>query len=264
MKPGIRFHPGAVRPAGHIFFIPAAERVTDDTKNRPHFLANRCDPAADPDGLATLAHMSTRNTECIQYGCSCHPISNSRLKRADQDGNFVVAARLVPELPENLKVSGMSAVDEVPSLRAAVMRAIASGDERTRPAPEGVRGRLVRVLDRKADFRYGVVVTEGKYSAQRRYQVVVPIIDRVVDGDDGPELLEPTRWDVVPAAQAWTRTLPLEQPMLDTAGTISLTERWQKGNRRAWLRKQLEVLEGRVDAATLADVEARIVERLRL
>lgn len=154
MRPGIRFHPGAVRPAGHIFFMPAAERVTDDTKNRPHFLANRCDPAADPDGLATLAHMSIRNTECVQYGCSCHRIFDSRPRRADQDGNYVVAARLVPELPENLKVSGMSAVDEVPSVRAAVMRAIAWGDERTRPVPEGVRGGGRRPVSSDAQNEY--------------------------------------------------------------------------------------------------------------
>lgn len=264
MKPGTRFQAGAVRPAGHIFIIPAAERLTDDVKNRPHFLANRCDPWKDPNGLATLAHMSTKNTESVQYGCPSHEIiDRTSLERADQDGSFVVAARLIPQLPDRLRVSRFSAVDEVRSVRAAILRAIAPGEGTAEPG--SVRGRLVRVLDRQADFPFGVLITEARYSAKRRYQIVVPIIDRVADGDAGPELLEPTRWDVIPAPQAWVKKLPVAQPMLDTAALISLTERWQRSrDRRMWLKKQIQVLDEAVDAATLTAIQARIGERLRL
>lgn len=263
MKPGTRFQAGAVRPAGHIFIIPAAERLTDDAKNRPHFLANRCDPQEDPDGLATLAHMSTKNPECVQYGCACHEIIDRASQRVGRDGSFVVAARLIPQLPDGLRESRFSAVDEVRSVRAAILRAISPDGGSAEPGR--VRGRLVRVLDRQADFQFGVLITHAPYSARRRYQIVVPIIDRVADGEAGRELLEPTRGDVLPAPQEWMRKLPVAQPMLDTAGLISLTERWQRSrDRRMWLKKQIQVLNEAADAATLAAIEARIRERLRL
>ena len=74
MRPGTSFHGSDVRPAGHVFVIPAQERPGDDPKNRPHFLLNRCDPAVDPHVLGTLAHMSTKATEISEYGCAGHEI----------------------------------------------------------------------------------------------------------------------------------------------------------------------------------------------
>jgi hypothetical protein len=246
--------------------IPPGGRVTDDPKSRPHFLANRCDPASDPDGLATLAHMSTRNTEAARYGCPSHEIVPREVSRQPHHPrSFVVAARLVPQLPDQLQASLASAFRDVEGVRAAILRAIAPGDAMKQP-PGSVRGRLVRVLDSRADFRYGVLVTEGRYSAQRRYQLVVPVIDRVVTGVSGPEILEPVRWDVQPRrAYAWMKSIPLQQPMFDTAGLIALTEPWRHGSdRRTWLARQIEVLDVAVDADTLSAILARIIERLQL
>jgi hypothetical protein len=53
--------------------------------------------------------------------------------------------------------------------------------------------------------------------------------------------------------------------MLDTAGLISLSEPWrQSTNPRNWLKPQIEVDHVSIDDVTLAAVEAKVAERLRL
>jgi hypothetical protein len=266
MKPGTRFGYGAVRPAGHIFYIPPSERPTDDRKNRPHFLVNRCDVASAPVAVATLAHMSTKPTEHTQYGSPVHEIVDpTALTRPDQAGNYVIAARLLARDPHQLTRSARSAVGDVRSVRQAVLTALGVGKGLAATGARSVRGRLVRVRDPRAGSRYGCVLTDHAYSSTRRYQIIVPIIDRVVDGPEGPELLELMPWDVAPPRHPWWDALPFESPILDTAWLNSLSERWQRGrDSRWWLDPQIEVLGASIDDATLAAVETRIVERLTL
>jgi hypothetical protein len=263
MRPGAQFGAGATRPAGHIFYLTPAERPTDDRKTRPHFLVNRCDPIADPAGMATLAHMTTKPEEHTNYGCPTHEVTNATLHLPDQQGSFVLGSRLLPVPPEWLVVSAMSAVDEVRSVRRVVLQAVGIGEGVADAGTASVRGRLVRVPDQRVGIRYGCAVTDHAYSASRRYQVIVPIIDRLVNGSDGLEIQEPVRWDVVPRREPWWDVLPFRSPLLDTAGLISLSEAWRRSSDpRRWLMPQIEVLPTSIDPDTLAAVEAAISERL--
>lgn len=221
---------------------------------------------SDPLSVATLAHMSTKQTEHTEYGSPIHEITDaSALSRPDQTGSFVIAASLLPRDPERLVVSANSAVNHVRSVRRAVLLAVGVGEGLATNGANSVRGRLVRVHDRRTGIRYGCVVTGHAYSASRRYQVIVPIIDRIVQLNGDSEILEPGRWSVVPAQHPWWNSLPFAAPMLDTAGLISLSERWQHGrDRRRWLDPQIEVLAASIDEDTLAAVEAKIAERLGL
>lgn len=263
MRPGSSFSGNETRPAGHIFFIPGADRPGDDTKNRPHFLVNRCDPALDPDVVATLAHMSTKGTETLEYGSAGYEIADpARLSGYGGDGQFVVASRLIPRAVSRLVQSQLSSTDSVRHVRSAVLQAVGAGEGVAVPGSGSVRGRLVRVLDPRAGFGYGFILTAHEYSRRRRFQIIVPLIDRV--SEDGLEELEITRWDLLPESPVWSHHLPCEEPMLDTAGLISLTEEW-KGSRdsRTWLRKQIEVTDVVIDTPTLVQIEMRIGERLR-
>jgi hypothetical protein len=262
MRPGARFRAGAPRPAGHIFYLSPAVRPTDERKTRPHFLVNRCDPVADPHGMALLAHMTSKPTEHTEYDCPIHEIVDTvSLRLPDQQGSFVLGARLIPMVPDWLIVSSMSAVDEVRSVRRMVLQATGMGEGVAAAGSASVRGRLVRVLDARAEISYGCVVTGHAYSASRRYQVIIPIID----AHEGAEILEPTRWDVVPAPHPWWTALPFQRPMLDTAALISLSESWRRsGDRRGWLQPQIEVLDVSLDDATLSAVEGKLAERLGL
>lgn len=266
MKPGSTFRGTEIRPAGHIFYVPPEERPGNDPKDRPHFLVNRCDPTPDPWVVGTLAHMSTKSTEMTEYGCAGHAIpALPYVKEAGRDGNFIISARLLPRLARDLSHSRFSATDEVRSVRRSVANALGI-DEGLAPRGSGsVRGRLARILDNRADFDFGLVLTAHQYSAQRRFQIVVPIIDRVVDAGDGIEELEITPWDVLPDPQAWLTAVDLREPMIETVGLLSLTEEWRVGrDSRGWLGKQMEITSVSVDATTLAGVEAKILERFRL
>ena len=210
--------------------------------------------------------MSTKATEHTQYGSPFHEIADSTaLTKPDQVGNYVIAARLLARDPNHLVQSARSAVDDVRSVRRAVLTALGMGKGLAAPGARSVRGRLVRVRDPRAGSRYGCVLTDHAYSSTRRYQTIVPIMDRVVNGPEGPEILELMPWDVAPPRHSWWDALPFKSPILDTAWMNSLSERWQRGSdRRWWLDPQIEVLSASIDDATLAAVETKIVERLSM
>lgn len=137
MRPGITFSGADVRPAGHIFFIPPADRPGDDPKTRPHFLLNRFDPSADPYGLATLAHMSSKATELNEFACPGHEIMDpGATKGTARGGSFVVSARLLPREPEELTRSAYSATGEVNSVRRSVRQALGPEEGLAHPAAE--------------------------------------------------------------------------------------------------------------------------------
>lgn len=265
MKPGTRFPPGATRPAGHIFFIPPAERITDDTKSRPHFLVNRCDVAAEPLGLATLAHMSTKATEHVLYGSPIHELGGVSVReKPDHDGHFVIATRVLPRDPNRLQRSAMSAGDEAPAVRRAVLQALGLGDGLPAQTTDSVRGRLARIVDPRTGYPFGIVLTAHVYSARRRYQLIAPLLDGLVEGPGGPEVLEPLPWDLAPAPHPWWQELGLSQPIVDCAAVISLSEEWrQSGDRRTWLKRQITIMDSAIDEATLLAIEERVAERLR-
>jgi len=257
MRPGRTFSSADTRPAGHVFFIPPAERLDDDLKNRPHFLVNRCDPAADPQALGTLVHMSTRATEADVFGCAAHTLRDG--------GSHAIATRLLPWPARALERSAYSATDEIRSVRAAVARALGIGTGIADRTNGSTRGRLARIIEPKADAAFGIVLTAHDYGSRRRYQVLIPIYDQVIASPSGVELLEPLPWDVVPRRHAWMDRLPFAKPLLATAAVLTLTEEW-RGSRdsRTWLRKQIEVMDAVIDPETLGEMEAKIRERLQL
>jgi hypothetical protein len=176
----------------------------------------------------------------------------------------VVAARLLARDPNRLGVSVMSAVQEVHSVRRVVVEAMGVGEGAASATSQSVRGRLVRIHDPQVGFRHGCVLTSHAYSASRRYQIIVPVFDRIIRGPEGTDLLEPMRWDVVPHRKPWWHALPLEEPVFDTAGLISLSELWRQGrDPRHWLKPQIEIIDALIDDATLTAVEEKIVERLQ-
>jgi len=269
MKPGTTFRPWDTRPAGHIFFIPPAERPDEDVKSRPHFLLHRSTPDPGRFALATLAHMTTKRTEGEQFGAPVHELRADGVARPDQEGFFVNGARLLPRDPRRLSRSAFVAADEVRAVRETVGSAIGIGEGVAVGDSRSIRGRLVRVAPRtarKAGFEYAFVLTQHAYSAQRRWQVLVPVIDMVVDGDDGPEELIPSDGDVVPEAAPWWKALPFEQPMIETAALTTLSEEWRKSRHSdRWLKRQIAVVTRHsIDLATLERVEAAIISRLHL
>lgn len=67
----------------------------------------------------------------------------------------------------------------IDSIRHAMVRAFGMGTGSHISAGHGHRGKVLRLSDEAARvfaFRWGVILTEPVYSAQQRWQVIVPIV----------------------------------------------------------------------------------------
>jgi hypothetical protein len=270
MNPGMDFGSADDRPAGHIFWIPKGEKIGND-KARFHFLVHRCrHTQQEPiDQItATLAHLTTKGTEELVFGAPCHEIKEGkgRLAKPDQEGSFVNGVRLLPRAAKLLRASDKSATRAVPGVRDAVRNAL--GLIPAAAAVEGsVRGRIVRLVP-ETRLQYGVILTQPEYSAKRRYQVVAPIINGVIQAPDGPRQIATNRYRFQAARQPWWQTLPgnWTRPLIDTNIVIALSEESSPNTPKGRaLLKQIEAVMGHsVDAATLTQIETALITRLEL
>jgi hypothetical protein len=266
---------GETRPAGYTFWIPTAGWLSADKKAaRPYFLVERVEDPSQSDVMGTLALMSTKDTEGRQYGAYLHEIKARRpkLRYPDQRASFVntswVLFRASSQLREyDVPVQSAS----VPAVKASLRDALGIGPPST-PAVGSIRGRLVRLAESVAsrfNFAYGVVLTADSYSAARRWQTIVPVVDTSAYLDPtSPAEFQPLESDIMPAADlAWCRHLPGGwTPVIDTALLSTFSEAWTRSKEPAhWLKGQIdEVYPTPVDASTLLQIEAALCRRLGL
>lgn len=259
------------RPAGHVFSLPPQARLGDDPKHRPHFLIQRCSATA----LATLVHMTTKPSESVGYGAPAYEIAecSRRLKYAGQLGCFVSPVRLLFAEALDLTRSEASYTASVAAVRRVTSAALGIGTGLAGPGENSVRGNLAVLSQDVADrfgFDHSLVVTQHVYSRQRRWQLVVPMVDIRHLMPKGVETREfvPEPWDVVPEHGEWWNVLPPEwvQPVFDTARLTSFSERWEKGyDQSRWLKAQIgRILPLKIDPITLRRIEVALVERLGL
>lgn len=267
------FRPGEVRPAGYVFPIPAkARHLADNKPSRPFFLLTRC---SEPE-LGTLALMTTKSTEGV-YGARLHEFRGQagRQRLPGQERSYADLASLIFRGADRLEQSDHVLARYVGDVRAGLKAALGFG-QGTGPGTAGtsIRGHLVRLSRRIAElyeFEYGVVLTEHAYSAARRLQVLVPVIDVrsfLVGGETVADFV-PEPGDVIPPpGRGWLRQLPISWPLpvIDTVRLASFSERWEESARReTWLQGQIEhVFPVPVDPVTLERIEAALMARLEL
>lgn len=266
---------GETRPAGYTFWIPTAGWLNADKKAaRPYFLVERVEDSSQLEVMGTLALMSTKDTEGRQHGAYLHEITATRprLRYPDQRGSFVNTSWVLFRASVHLReydVPVQSA--SVPAVKAKLRDALGMG-HRAPPAAGSIRGRLVRLAESVAsrfNFAYGIVLTADSYSAARRWQTIVPVVDTsaYLDPTASAEF-QPLESDVMPAADlAWCRHLPREwTPVIDTALLSTFSEAWTRSKEpEHWLRAQIEeVYPTPVDANTLLQIEAALFRRLTL
>ena len=173
------------RPAGHVFILPHDRVPSSDVKDRGYVLLNRCAP---PD-QGTLAFRSSKPTERDQFGAPALSLDTpaispaargfgTRNAREFASSSFLYPTRLVSWPAAELVRSSQTVTTLLKSIRHTTSTALGIGTGTHRLAGWGHRGKLLRLSDegnRVLPFRWGVVLTEPKYSEQRRWQVVVPI-----------------------------------------------------------------------------------------
>lgn len=267
------FRPEEARPAGYVFTIPAARRHLRDNKpSRPFLLLTR----AAGLNLATLALMTTKGTE-RQYDATLLEFTDQRGRQRlpGQERSYVDLSSLIFREAHQLVASERTHARHMEAVRACLKGALGFGTGIGPGTPgASIRGHLVRLalpIARMYAFQYGIVLTEHRYSAARRLQALVPVVnvrtfltDEETSGDFRPE-----EGDVLaPTAAAWARQLPpkWDFPVVDTVRLASFSERWEaSGRRETWLEEQIEaVFPQPVDRDTLERIEAALTTRLGL
>lgn len=267
------FHDDETRPAGYVFNVPAEVRhLGDDKPSRPFLLLVRC---ADDDP-ATLALMTTKATEA-QYGAVLFEFTEERGKQRlpGQERSYANLSSLFVLPADELVAAENNLARYLAPLRAELKTALGIGSGRSPDGTAGsIRGYVVRLAEHIAHefgFEYGVVVSGHQYSAARRLQSVVPVVDAAEFLEAGEAVEDFRREDTdvpPPAGAAWLRQLPTEWelPVIDTALITSFSEGWKRSPRpETWLDEQIvRVFPTAVDADTLENIEASLSARLSL
>lgn len=268
-----KLKPGQARTAGQVFYVPKEARLAEDTKNRRHLLLHDATDDGTAAVLATLVHLTTKDTERQAHRAPFYRLTTPALQPPDLQakGSFVNGPRLVfRDVRKLIDPVGEASREDMAGARRAVADAL--GITRQPAHPESVRGRIAQVagtLQKDTGFAFGVVLTNPVYSAARRFQAIVPIIDLqlLLRDDETRDDFVPDETDVRPGNRAWCAKLPKSwtEPLIDTARLVTLTEEWkQSRNKSAWLPKQITILDQSVDDETLREIESVLAGRLGL
>ncbi|HEX2201921.1 MAG TPA: hypothetical protein VHG91_01420 [Longimicrobium sp.] len=185
--------------SGEVWYLPPEARVGGDPKTRRHVLLTPCD---EEDDVGVFAYASRAGTEAAFGGAAF--FFNRSARRALHAGfdapTYVMPCRLVAAGSEDLIRKTGRIVDEMREIRRALHRALGIGTRTRRggPAAGSLRGCLVELAPPVADeigTRAALLVTEPGYSLQRRYQLVLPLLD--------PDEYEPSPGDVLVEEKPW-------------------------------------------------------------
>lgn len=186
----MQFDARSDRPAGHVFILPPDRVPSSDAKDRGYVLLNRCAPPAP----GTLAYRSSKPTERDQFGAPAVSLPASASvaptfrrygdRGAQPTGNdsLLYPTRLVSWPSADLVRSSQTVTTLLRSIRQTTSIALGMGTGTHVSAGLGHRGKLLRLSDRGnrvLPFRWGVILTEARYSAEQRWQVVAPVFRSV-------------------------------------------------------------------------------------
>lgn len=249
-------HPGVAerhtfRP-GHVFWLPPGTTWLNRDKPRPFALTT---PSAT-GALGTLVYGSSQETE-KRSGATAVEIAPV-LKGLNRNGlsrrTFFYPGTLLPVIHERLPPPSGHLNRSLPELRAAMRIAlgIGRGSCLGSNAPAGsCRGRIVvcgPALSRSIQAAHAVVLTGPAYSAERNYQIILPIFTVFAREIDMHDLLVATRkW----AGSFWTVA---HQVLLPIPLTQSV---WHSED----IARETEYV---VDGGTLAEIDRRLCEYFSL
>jgi len=190
--------------------------------------------------------MTTKETEA-RYGATLFEFTRERGKLAlpDQERSYANLSSLHLLPADELTAAEDNLARYLPALRVLLKSALGIGSG-TGPRGGGgsIRGYIVRLSGRMVlefGFEYGVVATSHQYSAARRLQVIVPVLDAAEFLDPGEAVTDfrGEGTDVVPPeGEAWLRQLPADWalPVFDTTLITVFSEGWKQSPRPdTWL-----------------------------
>jgi hypothetical protein len=236
---------------GEVWFLPPQAEEGGDDKPRRHVLLT----SLDEDEGGVFAYASTQRTEAA-FGATYLPIDPA--VAAGHGTGFtkltrVYPSRLVPAAAEDfLRMTGRIN-EEMPRLRVLLREALGIGTGTALDGTSGAswRGMVVRlslVRRRSTGYEFGIVLTEHRYSARRRYQIIVPM--------ENLAEFQPVKGDVVIADQVWCRTVsPVMAGAILAVGDIQSV--FHQTDIESWTGATIE-------GSQLAELEAAIMRMFAL
>ncbi|HEX8244077.1 MAG TPA: hypothetical protein VF541_11290 [Longimicrobium sp.] len=170
------------RYPGEVWFLPPEAEEGGDSKASRHILLTPCDDSGD---VGVFAYASTQRTEA-RFGAAwlrIDPTDSRHLPSGFSKPTYVYPGRLVPAASEDFLRMVGRLIDEMPELRRRLQAALGLGMgtvARADAAAGSWRGKVVELsATRRALTGYAraVVLTDPEYSAQNRYQIIVPLED---------------------------------------------------------------------------------------
>jgi hypothetical protein len=195
--------PGIFRP-GHLFWMSAGSTWLNRDKPRPFALAT----ASGKGTVGTLIYGSTQETE-KSAGAACFavaPVREGLHRNGLRARSCFYPGTLLAVRHERLPPHSGFLGKSVAELRAALRLALGVGQGSClgSDAPAGsCRGRIVALkpaFARAIQATFGIVLTEPRYSAERNYQIILPLFT-AFDGEGG-------RHDLLVCARDWLQVLP--------------------------------------------------------
>lgn len=235
---------------GHLFWMPAGATWLNRDKPRPFVLASQSGE------LATLIYGSTQETEksagaaCVEVAPMRHGLNRNALRTRTCFYPGTLLPVLLQGLPTHSGFLGRSLSELRVALRFAL--GVGRGSCLGPYAPaDSCRGRLVYLsaaLARGLGASTAIVLTEPAYSAQRNYQIILPVFagfNREID-----------RFDLLFSARDWLQGIPgaADRVLLPIPITQSV---WHEDN----IEGETEYV---VDDETLREIDRRLCDYFSL
>lgn len=232
--------------AGDVVWIPRQSTPYTEDKARPFAFATE----RDPGHRATLCYGSTQSTEAAHGAAFArvmpqkHGLNRNGLERTTSFYPGILLRHRCDHLP---LPAGRLGRDR-PALTAALRTALGIGSgscAAANAAPGSLRGRIVGLNARAAQAMrtpWAVILTEHRYSASRRYQVIVPLLGGSIDAD--------ARLTLRIRDRNWFP--PFGEPVDSVVLPIPVTQ-------SVWHPEQLvRETDSIIDPETLAEIDARL------
>lgn len=184
---------------GQVWFLPPEMEEGGDAKRRRHLLLTNC----DDETAGVCAFASTKLTEA-RFGAaflSIDPAFSLDPNTGFSKPTCIYLSRLIVAAPDDLLTLVGRLVHELPAARAHLAVALGLGtgtSNRWEDEPFGWRGSVVHLSARRREligFEFGIILTENRYSACRRYQIIVPIADhREIAPEAGDMIITHKPW----------------------------------------------------------------------
>jgi hypothetical protein len=188
---------------GQVWFLPPEMEEGGDGKRRRHLLLTNC----DDETVGVCAFASTKLTEA-RFGAaflSIDPASSLDPRTGFSKPTCIYLSRLIVAASDDLLELMGRLVHEFPAARAHLAVALGLGTGTSNGwenTASGWRGRVVHLSARRREligFEFGIILTENRYSACCRYQIIVPIADH--------QETAPEAGDVILTQKPWFRQI---------------------------------------------------------